>query len=406
MLEAAIIHAPTVSDGRLDVGRILEAMLYYDRVHIIINAAFFLDLLKQLSVSDIISLLGHPGVTATFTPEFTGIRTQTKYGLTTYAPVALRITGRYGEIIPDHDDVGSILYVAKNNATLPQLTRADITKIIKITKKSRYSKILGSEFRQRARFSALARDPQTLKLFLKGIIESQDKEIDTRKLAQMTIQTYESAGETLILSNLAPHEVTNNWRGELDWNTVLQRVHEYSIEAYLSSNYSADIVTTEEVERVAAQRFDLTIERARRNSNQISAFEEMVFEETHSFSKAFNDGVITLKESLNLIDQSRRFRTWTRSLPPDANIIAEYNRAITRETVLKHFPLNVLRFVLFNSAGKLADLGIMPGAGLGLSAFDTFVLDRLIAGWRPNVFVRTIQRRIESARLRDISRRG
>ena len=49
------------------------------------------------------------------------------------------------------------------------------------------------------------------------------------------------------------------------------------------------------------------------------------------------------------------------------------------------------RWGIFTGAGIIADVvatgGIGTAIGLGLGAVDTFYLDKLISGWRPNQFI-------------------
>jgi hypothetical protein len=136
--------------------------------------------------------------------------------------------------------------------------------------------------------------------------------------------------------------------------------------------------------------------------DQISAFEEMVFDEAHIFADAFNSGLISFAEALKVIDQSRRFRTWAKGLAPDANLLVEYHRATAKDTILNKLPASLARFAIFNGAGILADAAA-PGASWATSAFDTFVIDRLLGGWRPNFFVQNLQKTLAKAERRSPS---
>jgi hypothetical protein len=191
------------------------------------------------------------------------------------------------------------------------------------------------------------------------------------------------------------------WNPAESWGTILGYIQDYAVDLYLSNAHSADMVTAPEVAEIASARVDLSLQRARRNEDQISAFEEMVFEEAHGFADAYNDGLITFAEALKVIDQSRRFRTWTKGLAPDADLIHEYHRAVTRETILGSLPASIARFAVFNGAGMLFD-AVAPGEGLILSAIDTFIIERLLGGWRPNIFVRNIQKALVRAETRAI----
>jgi hypothetical protein len=402
MLDLAIIHRPGLIDGKHDLGRILEAMLYYDRVHLVISAQLFSGLWDQLAPADVATLLGHPGLTSTITPEMASVLNDTRNGITTHLPIAFQLSGRGARPIPDHDDVGLLLNLVEGNPNNNQATRAQITRALKRTKRSRYAKILGGEVEARARFFALAQDPQTLKMFLRGWAEARNKRVNEPTFAQLRIEVIQVDGELLVVASHNLKDIVYGWDGVSEWGEILVDLQEYAIDLYLSSSLSGDIVTTPAIAQVAAARLDLTIQRATRNADQLSAFEEMAFEEAHGFANIFNAGLIDLAEALTIIDQSRKFRVWTRSLAPDANLLAEYHRAISTDTALKRFPTKLIRFALFNFAGIVGDATVLPFSSLGLSAIDTFVVDRLASGWRPNVFVRKLQKSFDNAREREI----
>jgi hypothetical protein len=58
---------------------------------------------------------------------------------------------------------------------------------------------------------------------------------------------------------------------------------------------------------------------------------------------------------------------------------------------LEKLPSKSIRWSFFTGAGIITDIaatgGIATLVGLGLSALDTFYLDKLISGWKPNQFI-------------------
>lgn len=400
MLELSMIHRPGTHDGRVNLGRILEVMLYYDRVHLMMSAQMFTGLWDLLGPDDLAALLDHPTITATFTPEMLGIQNQTG-AVTTHRPVAIKMAGREGQIIHDKDDVGTMIRLLENGPNRPGGTRAQVNKLLKMTKVSRYAKMLGGAVESRERLVSLAKDADTLKLFLRGWAIAHGHTMNETAIRLARITVIELGEEFMIASTVPLEKMVPAWNPTETWGTILGSVQDYAVDLYLSNAHSADIVTAPEIAEIASARLDLSLQRARANSDQISAFEEMVFDEAHGFADAFNDGLITLAEALKVIDQSRRFRIWAKGLAPDANLIHEYHRAITKETILKKLPASIARFAIFNGAGMAADAAA-PGGGLIVSAIDTFIVERLLGGWRPNIFVRNVQRVIDKAERRAI----
>ncbi len=403
MLELSIIHRPGIHRGQQNLGRILETMLYYDRVHLMMSAQMFSGLWDALGPDDLGVLLGHPTVTTTLTPEMLGIKNEVGPVITTHRPIAMKMAGRGGTMIDDKDDVGTLLQVLKGLPNRPDGTRAQVNKLLKMTKRSRYSKMLGGDVENRQRIVSLIKDPDTLKLFLRGWAIAKGKAVNETALQFSKIDVFELGEEFAIASTVPIDQMVTGWNPTDSWGQILGSVQDYAVDLYLSDAYSADIVTAPDIAEIASSRLDLSLQRARKNSDQISAFEEMVFDEAHGFADAFNEGLISFGEALKVIDQSRRFRTWAKGLAPDADLIHEYHRAVTKDTILKNLPASVARFSIFNGVGIAVDT-VVPGAGLIPSAIDTFVVERLLGGWRPNIFVRNVQKTLAKAEGRAIER--
>ena len=401
MLELAMIHRPGILDGRLNLGRILETMLYYDRVHLMMNAETFAGLWDTLGPDDLGVLLGHHTITTTLTPQTLGIQSEVGTALTTHHPVAFKLSGREGKVIHDKDDVGTLVQMLERLPNRPGGTWAQVNKLLKLTKASRYAKMLGGEVASRQRLVSLARDQDTLKLFVRGWAIANGQLVNEQALQHAEISLIEFGERFAISSTVSLEQMVARWNPSETWATILASIQDYAVDLYLSNAHSADIVTAPEISEVASARVDLSLQRGAQNSAQISAFEEMVFGDAHGFADAINDGLISFSEALKVIDQSRRFRTWAKGLSPDASIISEYHRAITKDTVLQKLPFSTARFAFFNSVGMAADAAA-PGAGLISSAIDTFIVERIAGGWRPNFFVRNMQKTLKKAQKRAI----
>ncbi|WP_296721279.1 hypothetical protein [Erythrobacter sp.] len=404
MLELSIIHRPGICGLGQNLGRILEAMLYYDRVHLMMSGQMFSGLWDILGPDDLAALLGHPTITTTLTPEMLGIKNEIGPAFVTHRPVAIKFAGRDGKMIHDKDDAGTLLHVIAGLPNRPDGTRAQINKLLRMTKRSRYAKMLGGEHESRQRLVSLIKDPATLKLFVRGWAVKNQKSVNEAALNLAQIDVFELGEEFMIASSIPLEQMVLGWNPTENWGTILGSVQDYAIDLYLSNAHSADIVTSPDISEIASARVDLSLQRSLNSSSQISAFEEMVFEDAHGFADAVNDGLISFAEALKVVDQSRRFRGWTTGLAPDADLIHEYHRAVTKDTILKSLPASLARFTFFNGAGLVADAALGSGTGLIASAIDTFIVEKLFGGWRPNVFVQNIQKTLSKAEQRAIER--
>lgn len=393
MLDSAIIHRTGHVEGKPDLGRILETMLYYDRVHLLIGAPLMVSMWERWGPSGTRAVLDHPVVTATITPEFLGVHTKTTNHVQTYSPTTFVLAGRPGEQ-PKKKLTKQESLLMHLERTERGATHAEVSQVLRRHKISSYAKILGGVAALQ-NFGSLARDPATLKMFIQGQALATGAVVRGDALAAMEIEVMELDDQIMISSSPRLDEVIFGSAEELTWASVLAGLQEYSVDLSLSNSYSSDIVTVPSVAEVAASRMDLSISRAARTADQISAFEEMVFDDAHVFAESYNSGRINLDEALRAIDQSRKFREWMRSLSPDANLLHEYHRAISKDTIFGKLPASIARFTAFNGAGLAVDAATFPGAGVIISAIDSFVVQKLIGGWRPNVFVNNIKKLVE-----------
>jgi hypothetical protein len=83
-----------------------------------------------------------------------------------------------------------------------------------------------------------------------------------------------------------------------------------------------------------------------------------------------------------LLDKSQRFRDWIQTVNPDDNLVRDYFKEVTAEGWIAKLPAKIVRYIVASAVG----LG-SPAAGLSLAAADSFLLDKIFAGWRPNHFV-------------------
>lgn len=126
--------------------------------------------------------------------------------------------------------------------------------------------------------------------------------------------------------------------------------------------------------------------------SQIESFNDFVFDDGRAIRKAINTGQRTFRDLLPVIERGKRFRSWLQGIPPDGEIVKEYFREVTKETWIDSLPARSIRWALFTAAGIGVDAligspGIATAAGAGIGLGDTFLVDRIVKGWRPDQFV-------------------
>ena len=108
-------------------------------------------------------------------------------------------------------------------------------------------------------------------------------------------------------------------------------------------------------------------------------------------SEAVNKKHIDLDSLIAVLKKSQKFKQWILGIEPEQGLIKSYYAEVTKKTVVDKLPGKSARWGIFTGAGLIADAvatgGFGTAVGLGLGALDTFFLDKLISGWKPNLFI-------------------
>jgi len=391
MFENAAIIFPGTSSGRLNIGRILDAMLYYQRVEFVVDGRAFGHLWKRLGTDGTLDLLTHPSMDSKITPEIPVIQNENRNGLIAHRPQFMSHAGRDGFRIDNKDTTSKIAFGLKD-AEFREV-RPKINKIVKKVGDTRYSKIFDKLPVNGDLFLDLISDVETIRLFLRSFAAEKGVHCNEALLGSLAIEVYNTPLGYVISSNIHPSAIVPGHLND-GWQTLLPMVHDYQLDLRFARSRSADLLCGDVNASISSHRLDLSLNRATNSHESLSAFEQFAFAEARPFGKAFEDGSISLKEALEIIDTTAKFRDWLKGLPVDAELITEFHKAVNRETPLDKLPGRTSRFAIFTGGGIALDAiatgGIGTLVGLGLSAFDTFVLDGMIKGWRPSNFVEKV----------------
>ncbi len=191
--------------------------------------------------------------------------------------------------------------------------------------------------------------------------------------------------------NEASKAIYGDKHHDFDYSSFLLSLSESKGDIYLSSKFESELVTR----RLYSQFIDLqlkeVIKKRKSSQDNLDLFHEYILKDCHTLGEAFVNKVISKKELLELLEKADKFRGWLSKVPEDRNLIGEYHQAVTKETFADKLPTKTTRFVIFEGIGLTLDLsgagGIGTAIATGLSALDTFVLDKLIQGWKPNHYI-------------------
>lgn len=120
-------------------------------------------------------------------------------------------------------------------------------------------------------------------------------------------------------------------------------------------------------------------------------FQTIEFNDFKSVSFAINSGQKSLEDFRKLFEKSEKFRTWLHNIPIEKNALTEYFKNINSDEWYDKIPVKSTRWSIFTGIGLVVDAlgagGLGTLSGIGISAIDEFFLDSILKGWKPNQFI-------------------
>jgi hypothetical protein len=131
--------------------------------------------------------------------------------------------------------------------------------------------------------------------------------------------------------------------------------------------------------------------KIQQNVSEISNFSEFVFDEGKTIANTINSKQKNFDDFREILVKSTEFKKWLFDVNPDHKLLKAYHDACLEGTWADKLPGKSFRFALYTAAGLALEAAMPSGVGtlmgIGLSASDTFLFDKLIHGWKPSQFV-------------------
>ncbi len=384
MLESAIIRKQSQGTLAADPGLLAETLLFYGKVHIIANRGPLGALLQSIGPDIIIELIDAGELSITFIQNVPAVFNNTLNGITSHKLTFLRIAAAEGRKLSPSDEIRQIFDRALGKSR--QTRRAAERLIPKIAKRQSLlpcddqdildqtgSDIRNKAFVRRAVYEAIS-------------AEAPEYEFPPDWEFELFIGDNEFFIHTNI--NWADVNASYNKRippehSELTPSYVINFLLDAEIELRVAAGYAADMVTTEAISRIMQIKMKDILRSRQRSSEQIDLFTTTQLDGAFSIREAINSGERSFSEFMTILKKARRFKSWLRSVNPDSNLLDQYYRASTANSWIQSLPGKILRFT------GVSAIDAMAGGGTGIiaGAADSFVLEKLLGGWRPCHFV-------------------
>lgn len=170
---------------------------------------------------------------------------------------------------------------------------------------------------------------------------------------------------------------------------LLVTIFDARCDLHFASLYEGEIATSRLTSALIQAKCQELLSTRIRDEQRIELFQDFVLS-GHTIGEVINAGERNYKDLLKLLQRARKIRKWLQQKEPDIDLAKAYYEEVTAKTWVETLPAKGLRWAIQAAiaAGLMyADPLIGLGVTTGLATIDTFLLERLVRGWRPNQFI-------------------
>lgn len=371
----------------LSAGQIAESLLYYQKVHLVIDRGTLLGLVNQIGMPQLLRLLQRQDFSAVYCEEMLGTSTDNVGAFQIHGFVAFTFSGN--KTAGDLKTVDDRLRFDLERAEVPKAEARRFTKAF--LDRVPVRKFSGNHFISGGITEAAKRD----------LLDAEYIKEAVRRAVQVMPGGYLAGPELkfdVIDSKLGMHVFTNVAFDEINRRRadgtppedpitsahLLSSILEARADLALASFYGGDFVTSASTSAIIQVRYSELLRRSALNTASLQQFSEVVLPDSKTVAEVIDSGERTFAEFLVLLDRAARFKTWTKAVNPDENLVRTYVRDVSSESWIQKLPQKSMRY-----AFTLALDASNPVAGMVAGFVDNFVLEKLLSGWRPNHFITT-----------------
>lgn len=369
----------TETSKPLDIGSLVECMLFYDKTNVVANKNILKQLLTYFGVDRIIELIDEELLNITYISTGIGVFTKTINDVQYHSAV------KYSS--PQHTYQGELRKICNDVVGSGKIGRKAVQKIKGLIKVEKHGNIILEDAFE------LFLDQEYINYSAKSIIQLLIPErIDINDIEFHTEKTEKGI---IVATNIDFLAINNIYQKYSQSKITSAHILNYTLgtecELYFSSNNLSEIATSDLSARLMSHRVNQLLEKSIESSKEIHDFQSFVFDDAKSLREAVNNNQINLDDLISVLKNSKKFKKWISGVKPTQDLIKSYYAEVTKQTIVDKLPGKSVRWSIFTGAGIAAGVlltgGIGAAVGVGLSALDTFYLDKLISGWKPSQFI-------------------
>lgn len=367
-------------DLLFDLGRIAESLLFYKKVNLVCGPPFFKKLVETDETDSFLELMKSGKIQVHIEDNiFASMRKEiNNQTILWYKPVLVQ-----GKDISIQDRLQRVIFES--------------------TQRSGYSRRLSKKIIDRSQILLhsdgildFVKDDLKDSVYIKRAISHTLKNLNPDIIInpeEINISVEEIKEGYVINTNLNLDKINENALLEnlFSYDSILLNITNTRVDSVLSGNMNSDLSTNPIITTLLKEKVNNVITQSTKNKEQIDNFSDVYVSDGKKIRDVLNSGERSLYEFIKILEKADKFKDWLENIENDKNLLSEYNKAVTSETWVDKLPGKSLRWSIFTGIGFGIDLlgagGLGTAIGTAISAGDTFLLDKLVDGWKPNIFV-------------------
>jgi hypothetical protein len=384
MFESIVLRR-SESGAPISAGQVCEALLFYQRIHLIFDRGTLIQLAKQIGPTSLLSLLQRHEVSAVYCEDMLATITNSVGSQQVHSFAGFTMVG--------HETTKT--FSTSTEATQHTLERAGFARAESKSFARQFHKIvpirkLSGEFFLKGGITSAAQEDLKNGAFLtKAIDEVLRTTPGVPEVNRpLKFETWHTELGFYVLTNI-DFKAINDWRANaipkydpITAANLLSSILDARADLALASFYGGDFTTSSAASSVIKIRHTELLQRTGINTENLKKFHEVTFPDCPTLREVIDSNERSFEDFLRLLDKSNRFKNWMTGISPDEGLIRSYLRDVTAAGWAGKLPTKSLRYAFTTGIGA-----IDPIVGTLISAADSFLVDKIIKGWQPNHFI-------------------
>jgi len=187
--------------------------------------------------------------------------------------------------------------------------------------------------------------------------------------------------------NEAFHTVVDPKEDTLTVARILAEIQDARADTFFAAYYMAEPVTGPLSSEIMMLKHFEFLRQRKSNADDIELFNELIVPDFPTLRETINSQERSFEEFVKFLPKAAKFKKFLNQANPDVGLIKSYQDEVTAKSWVETLPGKAIRFVVASGTGLAASALIGPVGGVGVGLANTFLLDRLLKGWKPSRFI-------------------